>query len=108
MARFQYDGPAQAGDSVLQFSGTFFSQMTVQAAVSGTGSVSATISVEGSLNGVDWVPIVELDLAENQGRSADGGMAQTNWDQVRVTVDQISQGASLNCIISTKGFPYGA
>lgn len=108
MARFQYDGPAQAGDSVQQFSGTFFSQMTVQAAVTGSSSVAAKVMIEGSLNGIDWTPIMELDLGEQQQRSADGGMAQTNWDQVRVRVLEITQGAQLNVIIATKGFAYGA
>ncbi len=108
MARFQYDGPAQAGDSVQQFSGTFFSQMTVQAAVSGPAAVAAKVAIEGSLNGIDWVPIMDLDLGQQQKRSADGGMAQTNWDQVRVRVVEITQGAQLNVVISTKGFAYGA
>lgn len=93
-------GAAVPGGQIASFS--------AQASVTGTGSVSATVVIEGSNNGDDWVQIATLSMS-GTGRATDGGVAQTLWSQIRARVSAISgTNASVSAAIQTRGPGYGS
>lgn len=67
----------------------FINKMSIQSYVTGTGSVSATVVVEGSNNDSDWVPITTLTMS-GTSRASDGGVLETFFQQIRARVTAIS------------------
>lgn len=67
----------------------FINKMSIQSYVTGTGSVSATVVVEGSNNESDWVPITTLTMS-GTNRASDGGVLETFFQQIRARVTAIS------------------
>ena len=93
-------GAAVLGGQIASFS--------AQASVTGTGAVSATVVIEGSNTGTDWVPIATLNMSGTT-RATDGGVAQTLWAQIRARVTAISgTNASVSAAIQTRGPGYGS
>lgn len=70
-------------------SGQYVNKMSIQGYVVGTGTVSATVIVEGSNNGTDWVPISTLTMSDS-GRAIDGGVLSTMFSTIRGRVLAIS------------------
>lgn len=107
MAQSLFNGPHVAGDTSLSFVGKDISQMSIQATVTGTGAVAAVVVLEGSHTAVDWIPVAQLNLSGTT-RATDGGIAQTNWEFFRARIVSISADSALNCVVLSKGFPYGS
>lgn len=77
------------GNTGATIMGQFIDKMSLQGFVVGTGAVSATVIVEGSNNGTDWVTISTLTMSGTT-RAADGGVLQTFFQQIRARVSAIS------------------
>ena len=65
-----------------------YTQTQVQAKVSGTGSVSATVVIECSTDGLDWVTLGTITLSGTT--SATDGFAAVAWPHMRPKVTAIS------------------
>lgn len=63
--------------------------MAFSLAVVGTGTVSASAMIEGSVNGVDWFPLATL-TASGTTRAADGGNVRATWTSLRARLTAIS------------------
>jgi hypothetical protein len=103
-----FNGPQQAGDTSLAIVARDISQISVECSAAGSqgATVSAVVILEGSNTGNDWIPIVQLNISGTT-RAVDGGIAKTNWSQIRGRVVSISDSTNLVCSIITRGFPYG-
>lgn len=64
-----------------------------QLAVSGSGAVSAEAVVEGSHDGIGWIPIVTL-TATGTDYATDGGPVETSWPRMRARLTAISGGTA--------------
>lgn len=62
---------------------------TYQATVSGTGAVTATVVIEVSNNGQDWLTLDTLTLSGTTRASA-GSASAAPWDFIRARVSAIS------------------
>lgn len=68
----------------------------LQAAVAGTGAVSATVIIDVSLDGANWLPLATLAMAGTTTAS-DGFAMSAPWEFVRPRVSAISgTGASVD------------
>ncbi len=67
----------------------FRPQRTFQAIVAGTGSVSATVLIEVSLNNSNWELLATIALTGTTSDS-DGGAAEAPWQWYRARVSAIS------------------
>ena len=65
--------------------GSLPSNKTFQAFVTGTGALTATVLIEGSLNGVDWYTVATLSLSGTT-RATAGNASNTPWALVRANV----------------------
>lgn len=83
------NGATTVGATGTPMSGQYVNKMSIQGYVVGAGAVSATIIVEGSNNGTDWVPISSLTMSDN-GRAIDGGVLSTLFSTIRARVAAIS------------------
>lgn len=73
---------------------------TYQATVYGTGTVAATVVIEGSNDGIGGVPLGTITLSGTT-KASDGFTTNASWDFVRATVSSISGTGAL--VICTKG-----
>uniref|UniRef100_A0AAU6W2W1 Uncharacterized protein n=3 Tax=unclassified bacterial viruses TaxID=12333 RepID=A0AAU6W2W1_9VIRU len=78
-----------AGATGASMQAQFINKMSIQSYVTGTGSVTATVIVEGSNNESDWVPITTLTMS-GTNRASDGGVLETFFQQIRARVTAIS------------------
>lgn len=71
---------------------------TIQASISGTGAVSATVAVDVRNDGAQWITIETLALSGTT--SASSGFAYgARWAECRARVTAISgAGAIVNCV----------
>ena len=69
------------------------SKPSFQLSVSGQGSVSATSEVEGSHDGIGWLPICTLN-ASGSSYATDGGPLETNWPLMRARLTAVSGGTA--------------
>lgn len=83
-------------------------RLSMQVVVVGAGAVSATVQLEGSNNGTDWVPIATQSVSGTT-RAADGGIVTTLWSLVRARVTAISgTNAAVTASLELRGHAYGA
>lgn len=89
--------------------GQNIASMSAQGVVAGTGAVSATVVIEGSNNGIDWITIATLNLT-GTGRGSDGGAIQMPpWSFVRGRVTAISgTSAAVTVLFVPRGPGYGS
>lgn len=74
------------GDAVARLSDDAF---TVQATVTGTGAVSATVVVEASNDATNWLLLATITLSGTTSAS-DGAVFGAAWDMVRARCTAIS------------------
>lgn len=73
-----------------------------QATVVGTGAVSATVNVEGSLDGTYFIPVGIISLSGTTS-ATDGFASQAQWQYVRGNITAISgTGAALTLLMSVQ------
>jgi hypothetical protein len=65
------------------------SKRTYQASVAGTGTVSATVNIEGSNDGVNFLTLGIINLSGTNSAS-DGFVSDAQWDLVRGNPTAIS------------------
>lgn len=72
-------------------------ERTLQASVTGSGSVSATVLVEVSNDNGQFLPLATITLS-GTGSASDGFTSKARWGFLRATVTDISgTGAMVNC-----------
>jgi|SanBayMetagenome_1026888.scaffolds.fasta_scaffold129697_2 hypothetical protein len=87
------------GASASQPPGT--TTQTFQATVVGTGSVSATVLIEATLNGSDWLSIGTITLSGTT-RASDGLAVAAPWLLFRANVTAVSgTGAAVTVIMGS-------
>ena len=69
------------------------SKPSFQLTASGSGQVSAEAIVEGSHDGVGWMPIVTLS-ASGAVYATDGGPVETHWPLMRARLTSVSGGTA--------------
>jgi hypothetical protein len=74
---------------------------TIQASMSGTGSISATVVIEVSNDNVNWLSESDSTLSLTGTTTASAGlMMSVNWKYLRANVTAISgTGASVNVYV---------
>lgn len=72
--------PRQEGDTNVR---------SFQATVEGVGTVTATVTVEGSNNGRAWLTCLQFSLSGNN-QVTDGGVINSPWAFFRANVTEIS------------------
>lgn len=71
-----------------------------QATVDGTGAVSATVLIEASVDGANWLTLATISLSGTTS-ATDGFVAAGGWPNVRARVSAISgTGAAVNVLMS--------
>lgn len=72
---------------------------TYQATVSGTGAVTATVVIEGSADGVNYLTLGTITLSGTTS-ATDGFVSQAKWAAVRAKVTAITgTGAAVNAVV---------
>lgn len=69
---------------------------TFQAVVTGQGLQSATVLIEGSLNGVDYVTLKTLTCVATDAKSVDTDAINEAWKYTRANTTALSAGSTLN------------
>ena len=62
---------------------------TFQASVTGTGAVTATVTISGSNDGVNWVPLGTITLS-GTAAATDGFVSQAVWLNIQAALTAIS------------------
>ncbi len=79
----------------------FGASRTFQAAVTGTGAVSATVLIEGSNDGVNFLLLGTITLTGTTSAS-DGFVSSAAWDSVRARLTAISgTNAAVTVVLGT-------
>lgn len=86
--RILFTNTNATGDSFVCKRGPYFLQANVEATIVGTGSVSASVLIEGSITGNNWVTLGTISLSGTT--TATDGMVTTAWPFVRATSSSVT------------------
>ena len=74
---------------------------SVQSSVNGSGKVSAIVTLEGSLDGIGWFTIAEME-PKGEDYATDGGTFEALWSFVRAHVQDMT-GDEVSVFLAKRG-----
>lgn len=98
--RLLSDATANAtGDAVVMPPGS--RERVYQATIAGTGAVSATVTIQGSCDGTNWVTIGSALSLSGSGSDTKAQESVYPWPQVRAVLASLSgTGATVNAYVA--------